>query len=134
MRIKVLLLIAAAVFFTACGNMGLQTLKEEKAVYKSILPADAKSRMESGKDYVLLDVRTPKEHETAHIQGSLLIPLDQLDEEAGELLRDKDAFIMVYCRSGNRSKTAAKLLIEKGYTHVFDLGGIHEWTYEVVKK
>ncbi len=79
-------------------------------------------------DFILLDVRTKAEYDSAHIKGAVNIPLDEL-ESATTL--DKSAKIVVYCQSGNRSLMAAKKLIENGYLEVYDLGGIIEWTYEM---
>lgn len=79
---------------------------------------------------ILLDVRTLPEYQEIRIPNALLIPLDSLRASAGEELTDKDAKIIIYCRSGNRSKQAADILIEMGYTDIYDMGGIIDWPYE----
>ena len=77
-----------------------------------------------------MDVRTADEYAEAHIPGAILIPNESIANEEPKLLPDKDARIMVYCRSGNRSAQAAEKLIKMGYTNVYDFGGIKNWTYE----
>ena len=101
-----------------------------EAQYRKISSGDAKGRLDTEKDIILLDVRTVEENEESRIPGSLLIPLDGLVAKAPELLKDKASTIFVYCRSGNRSATAAKQLIGLGYTSVYDMGGIVNWPYE----
>ena len=98
-----------------------------------ITPADAKSRLDSEQGIVLLDVRTDEEYAGGHIAGSILLPVDNLAALAASKLPDKSATIFVYCRSGRRSAIAARQLVEMGYTGVYDLGGIIDWPYEVVK-
>jgi rhodanese-related sulfurtransferase len=94
----------------------------------------AMDMMASGDPYTLVDVRTQAEYDDGHIEGALLLPIDQLETLATEQLSDKDAIILVYCRSGNRSAQASALLVELGYTNVFDFGGIIDWPGEIVKK
>lgn len=89
--------------------------------------------MASGDPYVLVDVRTKEEYAEGHIEGAILLPLDQLETLAEEQLPDKDATILVYCRSGNRSAQASALLVELGYTQIYDFGGIMDWPGEIVK-
>lgn len=98
--------------------------------YLSIQPEEAKQRLDADADIVLLDVRTQEEYDEKHIPGSILIPVDVLGKEAAERLKDRNATIFVYCRSGRRSAIAAETLSELGYTDVYDLGGINNWTYE----
>lgn len=81
---------------------------------------------------VLVDVRTPEEYRQAHIPGALLIPNDEISRTAGRLLPDKDAAILMYCRSGSRSWSAAHRLAALGYTNVYDFGGIVDWPYGTV--
>ena len=88
--------------------------------------------MEGSDDYILLDVRTLEEFEPAHIKGAMLLPVTEIQDKASEQLGDKDAVILVYCRSGNRSAQAAKQLLDMGYTRVYDFGGIIDWPYETV--
>ncbi len=92
----------------------------------------AMEMMASGEPYTLIDVRTQAEYDEGHVEGALLLPVDQLETLASEQLKDKDAVILVYCRSGNRSAQASELLVELGYTNVYDFGGIVDWPGEIV--
>lgn len=117
-----------------CSSNSTETKKESSpAGFSSITPEEAKNRLESEKGIILLDVRTKEEYDTGHIKDAILIPVDTIEGEAEKILKDKDAVIFVYCRSGNRSKTAANILANLGYKNVFDLGGIKDWPYEIVK-
>jgi len=100
--------------------------------YKKISAADAKARIDSGDELIILDVRTQEEFDAGHIEGAILVPNETIIDEQPELLPDLDAEILVYCRSGNRSGQAANKLIAMGYTNVVDFGGIIDWPYEVV--
>lgn len=100
--------------------------------YKTINAKEAKEMMDQNKDVVILDVRTEEEYDTGHIKGALLIPDNEIKEKAEEILTDKSATILVYCRSGRRSAGAAKVLSELGFTNIYDFGGINDWEYDVV--
>lgn len=102
------------------------------AEYRKITAEEAKEIMDSGKDYILLDVRTAEEFAESHIDGAILIPDNELGARAESELPDKNATILIYCRSGNRSASAAKELIRMGYVNVYDFGGIMDWPYETV--
>ncbi|AFM39413.1 Rhodanese-related sulfurtransferase [Desulfosporosinus acidiphilus SJ4] len=95
-------------------------------------PSEAKKRLDTEKDIILLDVRTEKEYVENHIPRSTLIPLNVLAREAGQKLPNKQAAIFVYCRSGNRSKAAVKMLLKLGYSNLYNLGGIIRWPYKTV--
>jgi len=97
--------------------------------YRKITPAEAKAIMDGG-DVTVLDVRTEAEFAVEHIAGAVLIPDTEIRESAPELLTDKKRTILIYCRTGIRSERAARLLIELGYTRVYDFGGIDDWPYE----
>lgn len=94
--------------------------------------SDAKKRLETEKNIVLLDVRSRDEYIQKHIPNSMLIPVDVLAQDAQKKLPDKNAEIFVYCASGSRSSMAVKTLIKLGYTRVYNLGGIFRWPYETV--
>ena len=121
--------------FAACSSP-VETSKtddntnQEKISYKNISPKEAKERLDSVQDIILLDVRTVGEYKEKHIPGSLLVPVDVIEDEAQVKLPDKNAIIFVYCRSGNRSVTASKALVQMGYRNVYNLGGIIDWPYE----
>ena len=89
--------------------------------------------MMSGEAVIILDVRTQGEFEEGHIENAVLLPLDELLERAQAVIPNKKYTILIYCRSGNRSNQAAYLLIEMGYTAVFDFGGIISWHGEIVR-
>ncbi|MBM7869116.1 rhodanese-related sulfurtransferase [Clostridium pascui] len=139
--VKIICLIAAILLiglFSGCSSKNAEINKEgsissEKASFNNITPEEANERLERDKGIILLDVRTKEEYKNGHIKGSMLIPVDNLKTEAEIKLKDKDSPIFVYCRSGNRSVTAANLLVNLGYTNVYNLGGINNWPYEVVK-
>ena len=98
----------------------------------NITAEEAKKIMDTESEYVILDVRTEEEFAQGHIPGAILIPDYEIREEAESSLPDKDALILVYCRSGRRSKNAAQILAELGYTNIRELGGILDWPYETV--
>jgi len=115
--------------------VSLRKLTEEEIEsmrYQAISAEDAKAMMEDGSPFVLLDVRTPAEFKQGHIEGALLLPNTEIEAKASSVLPDKDARILVYCRSGNRSEEAALKLIDIGYTNVYDFGGIIDWPYDIV--
>ena len=105
---------------------------EKKAEYKKITSDEAKKMMETQK-VIVVDVRTLEEYNEGHIPNAISVPLETIENEAEAKLKNKDALILVYCRSGRRSREAALRLIEKGYTNVIDFGGIQDWNGEVVK-
>ena len=125
---KLLFILLAALLFTACGQ-AKENDREE--TYMNITAAEAKEIMDSQKGYIILDVRTQEEYDEGHIPGAVLIPNTELEDRAEENLPDKDQLILVYCRSGRRSKMAAEILAELGYTNVKEFGGILDWPYEV---
>ena len=96
------------------------------------IPAEeAKQIMDSEEGYIILDVRTQEEYDQGHIPGAILIPDTEIKAKAEEVLTDKDQLILVYCRSGRRSKLAAEALVELGYTNIKEFGGFIDWPYEV---
>lgn len=107
--------------------------KPEVITYEQITPKQAKELMDSEKDYVIIDARTESEFSEGHIQGAILIPEYEIAERAEKELPDKDALILVYCRSGRRSKIASEELVKLGYKNVKEFGGIIDWPYEIVE-
>ena len=105
--------------------------KGEENMYQQISPDEAKKIMDSGSEHIILDVREQDEFDAGHIPGSILIPYMEIDEKAEEMLTDKTKLILVYCRSGRRSKIAADSLVKLGYTNVKEFGGIIDWPYDV---
>ena len=100
--------------------------------YEQITPAEAKEIMDERDGYVILDVRTQEEYDEAHIDGAILIPDYEIADKAESVLKDKDQLLLVYCKSGRRSKLAAEELVKLGYTNVKEFGGILDWPYETV--
>ncbi|MDF2685686.1 MAG: rhodanese [Clostridia bacterium] len=104
--------------------------EENKVEYKKITPEEAKDIIDGEEDFIILDVRTESEYNEEHIPNALLIPNEEIGTEPPAELPDKNAVILIYCRSGNRSKTASEKLIKMGYTNIYDFGGIIDWSYE----
>ena len=124
--------VALCILSAACGNdNGTNENKGEKTMYEQITQQQAKEIMDSGESYILLDVREQNEFDEGHIPGAILIPYTEIDAKAEEFLPDKEAQILVYCRSGRRSKIASESLANLGYTNVKEFGGINDWPYEV---
>lgn len=99
--------------------------------YQQITQEEAKQMMDT-QDVVILDVREQREFDAGHIPGAVLLPVGTIDEEtAAAVIPEKDAVVLVYCRSGNRSKTASSVLAELGYTGIYEFGGIHTWPYDI---
>ncbi len=115
---KILYVSLLCLILTGCGSK----------TYKTISATEAKSMM--NKEAIILDVRTKAEYEIVHITNAINIPLDTIDENVSEILKDKNQTILVYCQSGNRSKQASQKLVDLGYTSVYNFGGINDWRYE----
>ena len=101
--------------------------------YKRISIDEAKTLMEKEEGYILLDVRTKGEYESGYIPGAINIPLSDIDEKIISFLPDKSQMILVYCRSGNRSREASDKLSKLGYSNVLEIGGNNAWKGEIVK-
>ena len=126
MKIFFLLL---AVMWTL-GGCGVPA-QTENAGYQQITAEEAKELMDVWKYEIILDVREQDEYDEKHIPGAILFPVGMIDEEtAVGVIPEKDTMVLVYCRSGNRSKIAASKLAELGYTQVYEFGGINDWPYE----
>ncbi len=111
---------------------GCAAAPSDKAAYRQITMEDAAAMMEEEADYIILDVRTKEEYASGHIPNAINIPNEVIGSEEIPELPDKDQLILVYCRSGNRSKQASKKLANLGYTNVVEFGGIMDWTGEIV--
>ena len=103
------------------------------ATYEQISGAEAKALMDSENGYIIIDARTQEEYDQGHIPGAIMIPEYEIADRAEKELPDKNQLILVYCRSGRRSKIAAEELVKLGYTNVKEFGGIIDWDYEIVK-
>lgn len=134
---KAVIIVAVSLFLglTGCGQAGQEAVEEvqmEKNSYQQIIAEEAKSRMDEHADVIILDVREQSEYDESHIPGAVLLPVGTINEEsAAALIPDKEAEVLVYCRSGNRSKKAAQALADLGYTGIYEFGGIMDWPYEV---
>ena len=123
---------------TSCTNDKVENITEttkenmsmNDAVYENITAEEAKRIMDTQTGYVILDVRTQEEYDEKHIPEAILIPDYEIHEKAERILTDKNQLILVYCRSGRRSKLASEDLLELGYTNNKEFGGIIDWPYE----
>ena len=125
---KLIFLLLAVMLLTACGQA---KENDREAVYVNITAEEAKAIMDTEEGCLILDTRTREEYDQGHIPGAIQISHDEITEKAEEVLTDKNQLILVYCRSGRRSKIAAEALVELGYTNIKEFGGIIDWPYEV---
>lgn len=115
-----------------CVVSGCSSSGKKVASFEQITPKEAKSIMDKESDCVILDVRTEEEFASGHIKDAILIPDYEIAAKAESIITDKEQLILVYCRSGRRSKLAAAELVNLGYTNVKEFGGITDWKYEIV--
>ena len=122
-------------FIGGCSLRG-QVLDGDGMVnsYKQISQEEAAQMMEEDDGHVIVDVRTQEEYDEGHIPGAICIPNEEITDTKPELLPDVDQVILIYCRSGRRSKEAAEKLFNMGYTHIYEFGGIIDWTGEIEKE
>ncbi len=113
---------AAVLLLNSCGG----------ASYNKISQDEAMQMMQEQTDYLIVDVRRPDEFAEGHIAGAINVPNEEITDEMPELLPDKEQILLIYCRSGNRSKEASQKLAEIGYTNVYEFGGINTWEGEIV--
>lgn len=117
---------------SGCAKEDTKVVAKEQASYQTITASEAKELMETLDSYTIVDVRTVEEYNEGYIEGAILLPDYEVSAKASEVLKDPSANILVYCRSGRRSKLAAQALVDLGYTNVYDFGGIIDWPYETV--
>ena len=116
-------LLLSLLLLTGCGGTSADG-------YQQISQEEAKEMMDT-QEVIILDVREQDEYDSGHIPGAILLPVGTIDETtAAEVIPEKDSTVLVYCRSGNRSKTASAALVELGYTAIYEFGGINSWPYE----
>ena len=127
---KILPILAATLFLAGCAGSS----EESKESYRQISMDQAVSMMEEETGYIILDVRTVDEYKEKHIPGAINIPNEMIGTDKPEQLPDKEQMILVYCRSGNRSKQAAAKLAAQGYTNIVEFGGIIDWPGETVSE
>jgi len=125
---RLTILLFALFILTGCA---VDSVTNEET-YRQVTTEEAISLMESESDYIILDVRTLDEFKMKHIPGAINIPNEAIGSKEIDKLPDKDQLILVYCRSGNRSKQASEKLVKLGYTNIVEFGGINDWTGETV--
>ena len=122
---KIFPLFLLLALLTGCGSTA-----ENAGTYTQISQEKAKEMMDK-QDVVILDVREQDEYDSGHIKGAVLLPVGTINEaSAAGVIKNKDTVVLVYCRSGNRSKTASQALVDLGYTNIYEFGGINTWPYE----
>ena len=139
-----MLAVALSLFgFNACNNNDninnnnstettLENSTNKEITYEIISQAQAKEIMDSSENYVIVDARTSEEFSEGHIKNAINLDYEEVTQKAESLLPDKNQLILIYCRSGRRSKIAAESLCQLGYTNVKEFGGIIDWPYETV--
>ena len=132
-RVAFLLMMALCFLLCGCSDKG-QVMDGDGMMnsYRQISQEEAKKMMEADDGHVIVDVRRQDEYDAGHIPGAILIPNESIGDTQPEELPDLNQIILIYCRSGNRSKQAAQKLFDMGYTHIYEFGGIIDWTGEVV--
>ena len=123
---KIIPFLMALLLLAGCGA------QSEESTYRQVNAEEADSMMEEESGYIILDVRTAEEYSEKHIPGAINIPNETIGSEDIPELPDKEQLILVYCRSGNRSKQASEKLVKQGYTNIVEFGGINDWTGETV--
>ena len=118
-------LLLSLLLLAGCGG------NSADGAYEQITQEAAKEMMDT-QEVIILDVREQDEYDSGHVPGAVLLPVGTIDEDtAAEVIPEKDSTVLVYCRSGNRSKTASAALAELGYTGIYEFGGINTWPYEI---
>ena len=123
---RIMPLLMALLLLAGCGA------QPEESTYRQITAEEAAAMMEEESGYLILDVRTAGEYSEKHIPGAINVPNETIGNQDIPELPDKEQLILVYCRSGNRSKQAAEKLVKLGYTNIVEFGDIHDWTGETV--
>lgn len=122
----ILPVVLAILLLAGCGGEPVEQIS-----YQQITQEAAKDMMDQ-QDVIVLDVREQEEYDSGHIPGAVLLPVNAIGEDsAAAVIPEKDSVVLVYCRSGNRSKTASQALADLGYTQVYEFGGIRDWPYEI---
>ena len=123
---RIIPFLMALLLLAGCGA------QSEESTYRQVNAEEAAAMMEEESDYIILDVRTSEEYREKHIPGAINIPNETIGTEDIPELPDMEQLILVYCRSGNRSKQASEKLVKLGYTNIVEFGGINDWTGETV--
>lgn len=136
MKKTIVLLLLAVMCLTGCKSEPEEMVDSgsmEKH-YNQITQEEAMKMMEADDGHVIVDVRTMEEYLEGHIKDAICIPVETIGDNKPKQLPDLDQIILVYCRSGNRSKQASEQLLKIGYTYIYEFGGINTWTGEIVKE
>lgn len=135
-KIIICFILTAITLLTSCAAKSVGIIPSSETpgsatseAYHKITSEEAKNMMESG-GVTVVDVRRPEEYAEKHIPGAILVSNETIAEKSDEMLPDKDAVLLIYCRTGVRSKQASDKLIELGYRNIYDFGGIIDWQYE----
>jgi rhodanese-related sulfurtransferase len=132
--IGLLIAICLLMSFEGCAqNKSKENSETKQTTYRRISAEEAKKMLDENPKAILLDVRTEGEYRDGHIPGAILLPVSDIQAKAAEMLPDKNALILVYCRSGHRAAIAAHQLTDMGYTNVYNMGGIIDWHYNTEK-
>ncbi len=130
---RLIILVLAVACLAGCANENQESEVTTSVSYEQISQDEAKNIMDTESGYVIIDARTQEEYDSGHIEGAILVPEYEIADRAEKELPDKSQLILVYCRSGRRSKIASQALADLGYTNVKEFGGIITWEYETVK-
>ena len=126
------LMLTLAFVLTGCSSTNTNSSENSENSYRQISQKEAKEMMDQLADVVILDVREQDEFDSGHIPGAVLLPVGTITEDsAAAVIPEADTTVLVYCRSGNRSKTASDALVKLGYTQIYEFGGINTWPYDV---
>ena len=129
MKRTVIIFFAIIVLLSGCAQPSGSTT----ASYKQITQEEAKEMMTKDDGHIIVDVRRQDEYDEGHIPDAILIPNESITDKQPDELPDLNQIILIYCRSGRRSKEASQKLADMGYTNVYEFGGINTWTGEIVK-
>ena len=133
----IILTLISILVLNACSKpnqkVNTTTTINNQSSFEQITQTEAKNIMDTQDDYIILDVRTIEEYNDGHIKGAILIPDYEIATKAKDELKNKNQLILVYCRSGRRSKLASQELANQGYTNIKEFGGINTWQYDIVK-
>ena len=137
---QILLFAALAASLALLSGCALSKTKKDtpedmtgKAAYHKLSAEEAYEMMVS-QEVVIVDVRTPEEYDGGHIPNAILVPNESIGDDMPEALPDKEATLLIYCRSGRRSKEASEKLLKLGYKSIYEFGGVIDWPYELVKE
>lgn len=133
-KIFIVTILILGLLATGCSENSTENYGDNNMNGGKVSAEEAKAMLEENPEIFILDVRSLEEYKEEHIPGAILLPLDDIEEKSIELIPEKRAKYLVYCRSGNRSAVATKKLVEMGYENVLDFGGIIDWPYEKISE